>query len=135
MVNSARFYLFAYAITAVIMDFHIKASSCASSDDLTYPAKTNNPKALAGHLSANHKARTPVFPFSGANKPLSFTCPAGGTKHKHDCDFGSRIREHVRCIGNNQSSGLCSLGVHMIISYRKVGDDFYAIRQTLDYIC
>ena len=75
--------------------------------DITQMVYESFPSALfellAGNLDADHERRRPGLPATRPQQPLAFAGAPGGAQHQEHGDFGGRVAQHIRRIGDDDA--------------------------------
>ena len=131
VVLGPRRVLVRQRIAIVIMNLHLEAAR-ARRDHLPDTPHAENAETLAGDLPSNHERRAPVLPRLAAHQAFAFAGAARGAEHQQHGDFGGRIGQHVRSIGDDDAPALRRLQIDMIDAHRVIGDRPDTRGQALD---
>ena len=115
------------------MHFHVEAAG-ASGHHPADPAHADDAEPFAGDLGADHERRAPMGPLAAAHQAVALAGAAGRAQQQQHGDFGRRVGQHVRRVGDDDAARLQGRQVAMIDADRMIGDDFEPIRQPGDQI-
>ncbi len=79
------------------------------------------------HVVPDKKIDRPLAPRAGVHELMAFHHAARDREQKSESKIGGGFREHVRCVGHQNSFARGRRDVDIIESYRYVGYDLHAV--------
>ena len=96
----------------------------AGRDGSANPAAADDAELLAAELHAQHEVQRPALPAASPHQPLAFRQPPRHRQNQRPREFRGRLREHVRCVRDDDPARLRGGDVDVVVAHGDVRDDF-----------